>query len=174
MSEMFDNPLYGSVAKAHGRGKDQEHSQRDHLTPPDHTFGASKSPDRESDRRPMPTPRNRSFTCSENRLQPPSSITSSSSLQKKPVVPSRSEGAVGHNRPPLPSKCPQNPKPRDYRESSEIPVIKQRPPGRPGQPQPHGNENSSFTFPTYKFTDNLSHATSCSSLAPSRPQRSDL
>ncbi|TWW57480.1 phosphatidylinositol 3,4,5-trisphosphate 5-phosphatase 1 [Takifugu flavidus] len=126
--QMFDNPLYASIPKPHGRGKDQE--QRDHRTPPDHMFGASKSSDREPDRPPMPTPRNRSFTCSENRLQPPSSE------MKKPVVPSRSEGGIGHNRPPLPFKGPQTPKSRDYRENSEIPV-KLRPPARPGQPQPH-------------------------------------
>lgn len=142
---MFDNPLYGSVTKSHGRGKDQEHSLRDHLTPPDHMFGASKGADRESDRPPVPTPRNRSFTCSEDRLKPPSSVTSNSSLHKKPVVPSRSEGGMGHSRPPLPSKCPQTPKSRDYRESSEIPV-KHRPPARPGQPQPHRDGRSTFTF----------------------------
>lgn len=136
MSEMFDNPLYGSVIKSHGRGKDQEHSQRDHLTPPDHMFGASKGVERESERPPMPTPRNRSFTCSENRLQPPSPVPSTSSSHKKPVVPSRSEGAMGHNKPPIPFKFPQTPKPRDYKESSEIPG-KHRPPARPGQPQPH-------------------------------------
>lgn len=161
---MFDNPLYASIPKPHGRGKDQEHSQRDHRTPPDHMFGASKSSDREPDRPPMPTPRNRSFTCSENRLQP------ASSEMKKPVVPSRSEGGMGHNRPPLPFKGPPTPKSRDYRENSEIPV-KLRPPARPGQPQPHrdGKENSRSS-PTNKFTDDLSHANSCSSLAPEVPK----
>lgn len=155
--QMFDNPLYASIPKAHGRGKDQEHSQRDHRSLPDHMFLASKSSDRESDRPPMPTPRNRSFTCSENQVQP------SSSEMKKPVVPSRSEGGMGHSRPPLPFKGPQPPKSRDYRESSEIP-IKLRPPARPGQPQPHQDgKETSLSFPTYKLTDNLSHA--CSSLA---------
>lgn len=161
---MFDNPLYGSVTKSHGRGKDQEHSQRDHLTPPDHMFGASKASDRESDRPPMPTPRNRSFTSSENRLQPPSSVTST---YKKPVVPSRSEGAMGHSRPPLPSKYPQTPKSRDFRESSEIPV-KNRPPARPGQPQPSRDGKGKLSFPTNKFKGNLLHANSCSS--PAHPE----
>lgn len=145
VSEMFDNPLYGTVTKSHGRGKDQEHSQRDHLTPPDHMFGAPKAADRESDRPPMPTPRNRSFTCSENRLQPPTPVTCTSSLHKKPVVPSRSEGGTGHNRPPLPSKCPQTPKSWDYRESSEI-SVKHRPPARPGQQQPHRDGKRRFLF----------------------------
>lgn len=151
VSEMFDNPLYGSMAKSHGRGKDQEHSQRDHLTPPDHMFGAPKAADRDPERPPIPTPRNRSFTCSENRLQPPSGATSSSSMHKKPVVPSRSEGGMGHSsRPPLPSKFPQTPKSRDYRESSEIPV-KHRPPARPGQPQPHRDSKENLlSFPLIK------------------------
>lgn len=143
---MFDNPLYGSISKPHGRGKEQEHSQRDHLTPPDHMFGSSKSPDREPDRPPMPTPRNRSFTCSENRLPPTSSET------KKPVVPSRSEGGIGHNRPPLPFKGPQ--------------PVKLRPSSRPGQPlPPRDSKENSLSFSLFKFTDNVLHADSCSCLA---------
>lgn len=163
---MFDNPLYGSVTKSHGRGKDQEHSQMDHLTRPDHMFGASKATDREPDRPPMPTPRNRSFTCSENRLQPPSPGPSASSVHKKPVVPSRSEGGMAHNRPPLPSKCPQAPKSRDYRESSEIPIPKQRPPARPGQSQSHRDGKRNFLFLLINALINIFlHANFCSSLA---------
>lgn len=139
MSEMFDNPLYGSMAKSHGRGKDQDHLQRDHLTPPDPIFTASKAADGDPERPPVPTPRHRSFTCSETKPQPPTPVNSHPSMNKKPVVPSRSEGGMAHNRPPLPSKSrpgmpePQTSKPRDY--SSELPV-KHRPPARPGQPQP--------------------------------------
>lgn len=141
-SEMFDNPLYGSMGKPHGRCKDQDHPQKDHLIPPDPTFTASKPADVDPDRPPVPTPRNRSFTCSETKLQPPTPISSHPSMQKKPVVPSRSEGGMSQNRPPLPTKSrpgmpePQNPKSRDYRDSSELP-SKYRPPARPGQPQPH-------------------------------------
>ncbi|XP_036970931.1 phosphatidylinositol 3,4,5-trisphosphate 5-phosphatase 1 [Acanthopagrus latus] len=140
VSEMFDNPLYGSMAKGHGRGKDQDHQPRDHLTPVDQNFSTFKTADGESERPPVPTPRNRSFTYSETKPQPPTPITSHPSMQKKPVVPSHSEGG-GSNmpRPPLPSKYraePQVTKPRDYRDSSELP-IKQRLPGRPGQPLPH-------------------------------------
>ncbi|KAG8003514.1 Phosphatidylinositol 3 [Nibea albiflora] len=141
VSEMFDNPLYGSMGKSLGRGKDQDHQQWDHLTPPEAGFTTSKAADGDSDRPPVPTPRIRSFTCSETKNQPPTSLTSHPA-SKKPVMPSRSEGAGAHNRPPLPSKMrqgmpdPQTPKPRDYRDSSELP-IKHRPPARPGQPQPH-------------------------------------
>ncbi|XP_044054159.1 phosphatidylinositol 3,4,5-trisphosphate 5-phosphatase 1 isoform X2 [Siniperca chuatsi] len=142
VSEMFDNPLYGSMGKPYGRGKDQDLQQKDHLTPPDPIFTTSKPAEGDPDRPPLPTPRNRSFTCSETKPQHPTPVTSHPSMQKKPVVPSRSEGGVAHNRPPLPSKSrpgvpePQNPKPRDYRDSSEL-TSKNRPPGRPGQPQPH-------------------------------------
>lgn len=135
VSEMFDNPLYGSMKKSHGRSLDQDHPQRDLLAPPDPRSTA----DGDSDRPPVPTPRNRSFTCSETKPQPVTPIASHPSINKKPVVPSRSEGGVAYNRPPLPSKSrpePQTPKPRDYRDSSELPV-KHRPPARPGQPQPH-------------------------------------
>ncbi|XP_042372020.1 phosphatidylinositol 3,4,5-trisphosphate 5-phosphatase 1-like [Plectropomus leopardus] len=135
---MFDNPLYGSMGKS--RGKDQDHLQKDLLTPPDPKFTSSKPADGDPDRPPLPTPRNRSFTCSETKPQPPGPVASLSSVLKKPVMPSRSEGGVVHSRPPLPSKSrpgvpePQNP--RDYRDSSELP-CKLRPPARPGQPQTH-------------------------------------
>ncbi|XP_070688087.1 phosphatidylinositol 3,4,5-trisphosphate 5-phosphatase 1 isoform X2 [Pempheris klunzingeri] len=141
VSEMFDNPLYGSMGRAHGWGKDQDHQQKDHLTP-DPTFTTTKPPDGDPDRPPVPTPRNRSYTCSETRPQPPTPATLLPPAHKKPVVPSRSEGGMVHNRPPLPSKSrpgvpePQAPKPRDYRDNSELP-SKHRPPARPGQPQPH-------------------------------------
>ncbi|XP_076583362.1 phosphatidylinositol 3,4,5-trisphosphate 5-phosphatase 1 [Chaetodon auriga] len=133
--EMFDNPLYGSMGKPHARAKDQDHQQRDHLTPSDPTYTASRAADGDPDRPPVPTPRNRSFTCSETKPQPPVPIPPT---LKKPVVPSRSEGGMAHNRPPLPSKCRpgipelQTSKPRD---NSELP-IKHRLPARPGQPQP--------------------------------------
>lgn len=136
---MFDNPLYGSMSGSRG-GKD-------HLSPPDPHFSFPKT-DLDADRQaPVPTPRYRSFTCSETK--PPSSSatnTMSSGLQsqiitKKPVVPSRSEGGMtGPNRPPIPVKSrpgqPQElqPKPRDYRDSSELP-SKIRPQTRPGQPK---------------------------------------
>lgn len=138
---MFDNPLYGSMGKAHSRGKDQDHQQKDQLLPPDAFYTSSKAADSDPDRPPVPTPRNRSFTCSETKPQLPTPNTLHPSVYKKPVVPSRSEGGMGPNRPPLPTKGrpgvpePQVTKPRDYRDSSELP-IKVRPPVRPGQPQP--------------------------------------
>ncbi|KAK2835959.1 hypothetical protein Q5P01_016443 [Channa striata] len=139
---MFDNPLYGSMGKSHGWGKDQDLQQKDHLAPPEPMFPLSKAADGDPDRPPVPTPRNRSFTCSETKPQPSNPITSHSSTQKKPVVPSRSEGGMGPNRPPLPVKSrpaipePQISKPRDYRDSSDFP-NKLRPPARPGQAQSH-------------------------------------
>lgn len=141
-SEMFDNPLYGSMGKSHGRGKDQDLPQKEHLTPPDTIFTPSKPADGEAERPPVPTPRNRSFTCSETKPPPPTPISLHPTTHKKPVVPSRSEGGVVNNRPPLPAKSrpglpePQTTKSRDYRESSELPG-KHRLPARPGQPQPH-------------------------------------
>ncbi|KAM3619855.1 uncharacterized protein V6R79_014724 [Siganus canaliculatus] len=138
-SSMFDNPLYGAMGK--GRSKDHGQQQRDHLSPPDPTFPTPKQQaDGDFDRPPVPTPRNRSFTCSETKPQPGSPITSHSSMHKKPVVPSRSEGGVTVNRPPLPSKSrpgvpePQAPKPRDHRENLDL-AIKHRLQARPGQPQ---------------------------------------
>uniref|UniRef100_A0A8C2B7S7 phosphatidylinositol-3,4,5-trisphosphate 5-phosphatase n=1 Tax=Cyprinus carpio TaxID=7962 RepID=A0A8C2B7S7_CYPCA len=124
--EMFDNPLYGSMSSSRG--------SKDHLPPPDAHFSFPKT-DLDADRQhPVPTPRFRSFTCSETKPQPSSATnTMSSGLQpqnitKKPVVPSRSEGGMtGPNRPPVPMKSrpgqPQEPqpKPRDYRDSSELP-----------------------------------------------------
>ncbi|XP_020487590.1 phosphatidylinositol 3,4,5-trisphosphate 5-phosphatase 1 [Labrus bergylta] len=141
-SEMFDNPLYGSMGKSHSRGHDQDHQQKDQLTPADAFFTSFKQADGDLDRPPLPTPRNRSFTCSETKPQPqpPTPLTLHPSVYKKPVVPSRSEGGMGPNRPPLPSKSrpgvpePQITKPRDYRESSEFP-SKLRPPARPAQSQ---------------------------------------
>ncbi|XP_030584033.1 phosphatidylinositol 3,4,5-trisphosphate 5-phosphatase 1 [Archocentrus centrarchus] len=133
-SEMFDNPLYGSVTKSHGRCKDQDHQQKDHLTPPDVLFPPSKAVDGDTERPPVPTPRNRSFTCSENKPQPqPPAASLHPTAFKKPVVPSRSEGGMAQNRPPLPVKSrpgvpePQNPKPRDTSDLSG----KLRPPTRP-------------------------------------------
>lgn len=136
---MFDNPLYGSMMKSQSRNRDQDHSHREHLTPPDLTFTASKA-DVEGERPPVPTPRNRSFTCSEGKPQPPAPTAAHPSMNKKPVVPSRSEGAMSHGKPPLPIKS-QNPKPREYRDNLELPL--KRLPARPGQPSTHrdGKEN---------------------------------
>uniref|UniRef100_A0A673CSS7 phosphatidylinositol-3,4,5-trisphosphate 5-phosphatase n=1 Tax=Sphaeramia orbicularis TaxID=375764 RepID=A0A673CSS7_9TELE len=131
--KMFDNPLYGSMGKSHGQ-------QKDHLTLLDPMFSSSKPSEGEPDRPPVPTPRNRSFTCSETKPQPPTPNTSHLAIQKKPVVPSRSEGGAANNRPRFPAKSRPGPpdqlapKPRDYRETSELP-SKLRPPARPGQPQ---------------------------------------
>lgn len=141
-SEMFDNPLYGSMGMSHGRAKEQDVQQKDQLTPPDTAFVCSKAADGDPDRPPVPVPRNRSFTCSEPKPQPPAAGTSHPPAVKKPVVPSRSEGGVTPNRPRLPAKSrpglpdPQTTKPRDYRDSSELP-SKLRLPARPGQPQSH-------------------------------------
>ncbi|XP_061895445.1 phosphatidylinositol 3,4,5-trisphosphate 5-phosphatase 1 isoform X2 [Entelurus aequoreus] len=111
-SKMFDNPLYGSTRTAPSQGKDQE---KNHLLPPEPTFWP-KPPEGP----PVPTPRNRSFTCSESK--PPTAVAQ----HKKPVVPSRSQGSA--SRPPLPAKARppgplelQAPKAKDYRDSSELP-----------------------------------------------------
>ncbi|XP_071202715.1 phosphatidylinositol 3,4,5-trisphosphate 5-phosphatase 1-like isoform X1 [Salvelinus alpinus] len=152
-AEMFDNPLYGSMGKGGGpRGaKDQPDPQRskDHLTPPDPIFSFTKPSDQDPDRPPLPTPRNRSYTCSETK--PPSSATTASAsasllpqtYTKTPVKPSRSEGGMGQtsNRPNLPMKSRPGQadatptKPKDYRDSSEL-LSKLRPPIRPIQPLP--------------------------------------
>lgn len=136
--EMFDNPLYGSMSGSRGA--------KEHHPPPDALFAFPKPTDFDSDRQPpVPTPRLRSYTCSETKPQSSSStnLNMSSllpqSITKKPVVPSRSEGGmIGPNRPPVPMKSrsgqtqePQT-KPRDYRDSSELP-SKIRPPTRAGQ-----------------------------------------
>ncbi|KAM7388680.1 hypothetical protein PAMP_024840 [Pampus punctatissimus] len=135
--KMFDNPLYGSM-RLHNWGKDQDLPQKDHLIPPDPNFTPSKAADGDPDRPPVPTPRNRSFTCSETKPHLPSPVPPHVSAHKKPVVPSRSEGGMVNNRPPLPIKSrpglPEAQKPRDYRDSSELP-SKHRPPARPGQQQ---------------------------------------
>lgn len=155
-AEMFDNPLYGSMSS---RSKDSEAPQRkDHLSPPETMFTFPKAPEggAESERGPpVPTPRNRSYTYSDTKPQPtpsggpcsappaPSAGLQPQSYTKKPVVPSRSEGGVAMaGRPPLPVKGqgpgpPQLPqiKPRDYRDSSELP-NKLRGPSRPSPPIP--------------------------------------
>lgn len=123
LSEMLDNPLYGSMAKS--QAKDQGHPQPDRLTP---------SIDGDPNRPPLLVPRNRSFTSSENRSQPQTPVGLHPPGQKKPVIPSRSDGGMAPHRPPLPTKSrpePQTPKPRDYRDTSEFP-SKQRVPTRPG------------------------------------------
>nr|XP_020465737.1 phosphatidylinositol 3,4,5-trisphosphate 5-phosphatase 1 [Monopterus albus] len=139
-SEMFDNPLYGSMVKSHGWSKDQDLQHKDHLIPPDPVFAPSKAADGDSDRPPVPTPRNRSFTCSETKPQHSTPITSYPSAYKKPVMPSRSEGGMAHSRPPVPAKNrpampePQITKSRDYRDSADLP-SKLRMPTKPGQLQ---------------------------------------
>lgn len=131
---MFDNPLYGAMGKAHARPKDQ-----DHFPVPDSILAATKPAESEAERPPVPTPRNRSFTCSEGKAQPSAPAAAHPVAQKKPVVPSRSEGGMGPNRPPLPSKFrggvpeAQPPKPRDYRDSSELPLKHRLPAPRPQQ-----------------------------------------
>uniref|UniRef100_A0A8C7LSZ9 phosphatidylinositol-3,4,5-trisphosphate 5-phosphatase n=1 Tax=Oncorhynchus mykiss TaxID=8022 RepID=A0A8C7LSZ9_ONCMY len=152
-AEMFDNPLYGSMGKGGvPRGaKDQPDPQRskDQLTPPDPIFSFTKPSDQDPDRPPVPTPRNRSYTCSETK--PPSSVNTASAsaplhpptYTKNPVKPSRSEGGMVQttNRPHLPMKSRPGQaditptKPKDYRDSSELP-SKLRPPTRPIQPLP--------------------------------------
>ncbi|KAK3557433.1 hypothetical protein QTP70_026637 [Hemibagrus guttatus] len=157
-AEMFDNPLYGSMGTSRS-GKDQEMSRKEHLGVPE-IFAFPKGCESDSDRvPPVPTPRARSFTCSESKGQNPSSTSSSNtnssssnqssnnslqpqSYSKKPVVPSRSDGGgMMSGKPPLPIKSRPGPipesqsKPRDYRDSSELPG-KMRPHARPCQPLP--------------------------------------
>ncbi|XP_077390371.1 phosphatidylinositol 3,4,5-trisphosphate 5-phosphatase 1 [Festucalex cinctus] len=121
-SEMFDNPLYGSMRTSQSQCKDQDATQKNQLLQPDPILG-SKLADGDLERPPVPTPRNRSFTCSESKPLLPAAVAQ----HKKPVVPSRSQGCVVNSRPPLPIKArpgppdAQAPKPRDYRESSELP-----------------------------------------------------
>lgn len=139
---MFDNPLYGSMVKSQVRNRDLDNS---HWEPP-----TVLEPAIEPDRPPVPTPRNRSFTCSDSKPQPPTPIATHHSANKKPVVPSRSEGAMQHGRPPLPTKSrpgmaePQASKPRDYRDNLELPV--KRLPARPGQSSPHRDGKESMTW----------------------------
>nr|XP_057929529.1 phosphatidylinositol 3,4,5-trisphosphate 5-phosphatase 1 [Doryrhamphus excisus]XP_057929530.1 phosphatidylinositol 3,4,5-trisphosphate 5-phosphatase 1 [Doryrhamphus excisus]XP_057929531.1 phosphatidylinositol 3,4,5-trisphosphate 5-phosphatase 1 [Doryrhamphus excisus]XP_057929532.1 phosphatidylinositol 3,4,5-trisphosphate 5-phosphatase 1 [Doryrhamphus excisus] len=131
VSKMFDNPLYGSTRTSPIQGKDQEALQKNHLMPPDPMFGP-KLPEGP----PVPTPRSRSFTCSESKPALPAAVAQ----YKKPVVPSRSQGCMPTSRPPLPAKARpgpaelQAPKPRDYRDISELPG-KQQAPARPGLTQ---------------------------------------
>uniref|UniRef100_A0A8C9VCR0 phosphatidylinositol-3,4,5-trisphosphate 5-phosphatase n=1 Tax=Scleropages formosus TaxID=113540 RepID=A0A8C9VCR0_SCLFO len=128
--EMFDNPLYGSRTTSKGGLRPKEH-----LYLPEAFPASPKSCETEGDRiPPLPMPRNRSFTCSsESKPQPPTTLQLPN-VGKKPVVPSRSEGGMlPGSRPPLPMKSrsgqpePQPIKPRDYRDSSELP-SKGRPP----------------------------------------------
>uniref|UniRef100_A0A3B5L6H2 Inositol polyphosphate-5-phosphatase D n=1 Tax=Xiphophorus couchianus TaxID=32473 RepID=A0A3B5L6H2_9TELE len=95
LSEMLDNPLYGSMAKS--QAKDQGHPQPDRLTP---------TIDGDPNRPPLLVPRNRSFTSSENRSQPQTPVGLHPPGQKKPVIPSRSDGGMAPHRPPLPTKSP--------------------------------------------------------------------
>ncbi|KAK7889047.1 hypothetical protein WMY93_024607 [Mugilogobius chulae] len=130
-SEMFDNPLYGSMASG-SRPKDQ---QKDLLVPPD-SFVCGKPAEGDPERPPLPTPRTRSFTCSETSPQASAPVATHPMKAKKPVMPSRSD--TTQNKPRLPLKSrpggaePPNMKVKDYREAAEIPG-KQRAPTRPGQ-----------------------------------------
>lgn len=156
---MFDNPLYGSMSS---RGKEGDAVPRkDHLSPPEAIFTFPKTTEGGgecSDRMPpLPSPRIRSYTYSDTKPQA-SSTTSTApvsaggglqpqSYTKKPVVPSRSEGGMGTAvRPPLPMKnqpgpAPPQVKPRDYRDSSELP-NKLRGPSRPSPPIPKEGKSS--------------------------------
>ncbi|XP_061636115.1 phosphatidylinositol 3,4,5-trisphosphate 5-phosphatase 1 [Phyllopteryx taeniolatus] len=133
-SEMFDNPLYGSLRTSQCQSKDHDTMQKNQLMQPDPILGP-KTPDGDPERPPVPTPRNRSFTCSESKPPLPAAVAQ----HKKPVFLSRSQGCVVNSRPPVPTKAP---KPSDYRENSELP-IKHRPPTRAGQmllqKDPHPN-----------------------------------
>ncbi|XP_034036568.1 phosphatidylinositol 3,4,5-trisphosphate 5-phosphatase 1 isoform X2 [Thalassophryne amazonica] len=128
-SEMFDNPLYGSMGKSNACSKDQDHPDAN-LMPSKPGVGA-----------PVPTPRIRSFTCSDTKPQYRAPLSPQMASHKKPVVTSRSEAGMMNSKPPLPIKSRpglpdhQVSKFRDYRDSSELPSKLKLPP-RPGQPQP--------------------------------------
>lgn len=130
-SGMFDNPLYGSMSggAAHPRPKDQ-HKDPPSLTDP---FLCVKT-DTDPDRRPVPTPRSRSYTCSETNPKTSAPITHPVK-PSKPAVPSRSDSntATAHNKPRLPTKVkpdaplPQQlPKLMDFRHGAKLPG-KQKP-----------------------------------------------
>lgn len=131
-SEMFDNPLYGSMSGGapHSRSKDQ---QKDLLSPPD-PFLCVKTVDTDPDRPPVPTPRNRSYTYSETNPQTTAPITTPAK-PKKPVVPSRSDSnTVTVNKPRVPVKArPEPPPPQqlprtvDYRHVAAKLPGKQKP-----------------------------------------------
>lgn len=131
-SEMFDNPLYGSMSggASHSRSKDQ---QKDLLSPPD-PFLCVKTADTDTDRPPVPTPRIRSYTCSETNPQTTAPITTHPAKPKKPVVPSRSDSNTATaNKPRLPVKARPDPPPPqqlprtvDYRHGAKLPG-KQKP-----------------------------------------------
>lgn len=167
--EMFDNPLYGSMGMSRC-GKDQDVSRKEHLGAAE-IFAFPKGSESDPDRiPPIPTPRARSFTCSESKGQNPSPTPSSSSnhssnsslqpqaFSKKPVMPSRSEGGgMLSGKPPLPIKYrpgqapePQS-KPRDYRDSSELPG-KMRPHARPCQPLPKDGMTHNATLLYFRST----------------------
>uniref|UniRef100_K7F2C1 phosphatidylinositol-3,4,5-trisphosphate 5-phosphatase n=1 Tax=Pelodiscus sinensis TaxID=13735 RepID=K7F2C1_PELSI len=153
--EMFDNPLYGAMSS---KGKVAPKKEQDYAAAlrkelpvlPNPGFLPSKLQDadssKSSNKQPsppflVPTPRFRSYTCSNQteektlsekaqvKQKPPPCLESPAPL-KKPVKPSRSEVGPSsqgqYSKPPLPTKSravldKQNPKGRDYRESSELP-----------------------------------------------------
>ncbi|XP_063058053.1 phosphatidylinositol 3,4,5-trisphosphate 5-phosphatase 1 [Engraulis encrasicolus] len=161
-AEMFDNPLYGS--RTRGSKDTDALPHKDHLSPPETMFtfpkpteagGGGGQLDPGDRGPPLPTPRNRSYTYSDTKPQPtppscgsgssstpptPSAGLQPQSYTKKPVVPSRSEGGMAMMgiRPPLPIKIQGGQthlKPRDYRDTSELP-NKLRGPSRPSPPIP--------------------------------------
>lgn len=144
--EMIDNPLYDftkSKDKVLSK-KEQEFFKHSRKEPPSFPFNKSQEADsnklnKQQSSPPflVPTPRFRSFTCSNqpeemtrSKQKPCANLDPSLSITKKPVKLSRSE--VGHSKPPLPSKSQvvldmQNIKGRDYRESSELPYHRKHP-----------------------------------------------
>ncbi|XP_066475539.1 phosphatidylinositol 3,4,5-trisphosphate 5-phosphatase 1 isoform X2 [Tiliqua scincoides] len=144
--EMIDNPLY-DFTKSKDKvlpKKEQEffkHSRKEH---PSFPFSKaqevdSSKPNKQQSSPPflVPTPRFRSYTCSnqseektQSKQKPCANLDPLLPITKKPVKLSRSE--VGHSRPPVPSKSQvvldmQNIKGRDYRESSELPHHRKHP-----------------------------------------------
>lgn len=106
--EMFDNPLYGCMARSQSRRKDPD--VKDHAPPPE--------------RRPVPAPRHRSVACPEVKAP----VTSSSlppSAHKQVVMASRCQGGVADTRPPIPARCraaqpePQTQKQQRHRRTPE-------------------------------------------------------
>ncbi|CAL8344474.1 phosphatidylinositol 3,4,5-trisphosphate 5-phosphatase 1 isoform X3 [Gadus morhua] len=133
-TEMFDNPLYAAMAMQSRR--EQELPRWDPPTPPPDAPRFPPPPDGEPDRAPKPTPRNRSFTCSEGK--PPPLPASLAPGPKRPVVPQRSEGGVvlAAPRPPLPIKRAALLEPQPLHKPREPRDQHTRAPARPSQSLP--------------------------------------
>ncbi|XP_039618630.1 phosphatidylinositol 3,4,5-trisphosphate 5-phosphatase 1 [Polypterus senegalus] len=118
--EMFDNPLYGSMSHKpkHSARKEQETSfapRKEIPAPQD----CQRSQGSEADKAPpIPGPRLRSLTVSENKGPSTSYLQPPNFPSKKPIAAQRSD-AGPQSRPPLPAKNVLTAK--DYRESSELP-----------------------------------------------------